>query len=439
MKKQKKLAFLFFFFWVVFLILSILESTGYFLDYNIRVENLMIFFRYKTFVDFFKVITFLGNWQFIFPLTLIICLLLWKYKKFKYLLPFLISVFGSHFCSSLLKIIMEKQRPLLPLVTETSFSFPSSHAVVSIVFYGLIVYFFLKYFKSKLSKIIIFVFGAGLIFLIDFSRIYLTAHYFNDVFAGFVFGLMWLIFGILWLKDPGFKKTFLFSLIGLFIVTFLVFLFLPTPPVYSPLKTVVATNAIEAFKKENLPKYTEKPRGAVQHPLSFFIVAKNDQELINVFNERGWVLTDKLTPETIQRLVVAVLNNHPYPKGPITPSLWNKNTQDLSFAKPTEENTIKIRHHCRFWKTNIKTQKGETLYVGSATFDYDMKPWLITHKVMPEIDQERDYLFNDLLKTGQVQSSEKINWVNPFSGRNFQGDNFYTDGKAYVITLGNSK
>jgi membrane-associated phospholipid phosphatase len=434
MKKQKKILSLFLLIWTGFLVVSGLESFGYFTAFNTRVENLAIFFRYESLVEFFRVITFLGSWEFVFPVCLVIALFLWRYKKYKYLFPLILSTFVSHFSSTFLKLIMEKERPFSPLVSENSFSFPSSHAVIAIAFYGLITYFLLKILKKKWQKILVFVIGAFLIYLISLSRIYLTVHYFSDVLGGFLLGLSWMTLSVLWFKNFVFKKNYIFVFAScLFLFNAIFFNILPKPPVPVIANTVITEDVLKTFDKEKLPRYTEKPRGGSQHPLSFFIVAKNDQELIDVFALKGWVLTERLTPQTIYKLAITVIQDKPYPKGPITPSLWNKDTQDFSFAKPTEENTIRIRHHCRFWKTNIKTKEGKSLYVGSATFDYGIQPWLITHKVASDIDTERDFLFNDLLKTGRVKSYKKFSCTGPCEGRNFQLDFFYSDGNAYLI------
>ena len=51
------------------------------------------------------------------------------------------------------------------------------------------------------------------------------------------------------------------------------------------------------------------------------------------------------------------------------------------------------------------------------------------------MDSERELLFNDLQKAGAVQSNSKEQFVEPLLGQNFAGDQFFTDGKIYVINL----
>ena len=61
----------------------------------------------------------------------------------------------------------------------------------SIVLYGMLTYLLILSFKQQISKFIITVMVV-LILLIGFSRLYLGAHYFSDVMAGYVAGLGWL-------------------------------------------------------------------------------------------------------------------------------------------------------------------------------------------------------------------------------------------------------
>jgi len=423
--------------WLIFLFIAKLESLNYFTGVDTRIENVFVYFRFAKAVDFFQTITFFGKLEFIYPLTIIICLLLWRYKKFKYIPSFILTAGGAQLCNFILKSILQKPRPMFSLVSETSYSFPSGHAVLAVAFYGLIVYFAYKNLKSRVLKVLVYFAGVIFIFLIGFSRIYLSAHFYSDVLAGWILGGTWLILGILLFKSIAFKTinklVVLILSVFVIIVSSLFFLTLPTPKVIVSFKTVVVKNALSEFNRENLPRFTEKLSGAHQQPLSFFIVAKNDNELINTFAQAGWVLSEQFSLSTTLKLAETAVENKPYPRGPITPSLWEYQVQSFSFAKPTSENTIRQRHHCRFWKTNIRTTEGKTLYVGTATYDSGIKKWLVTHKVDANIDKEREFLFKDLLKTGEVEKSEKINSVGSVKGTNFQGDYFYTDGKAYVI------
>lgn len=94
----------------------------------------------------------------------------------------------------LLKNIFQRPRPLeYRIINETGYSFPSGHSMVSMAFYGFIMYLIYKYVKDKKLKWSLFVFLMILILFIGISRIYLGVHYTSDVLAGVLFSSAYLI------------------------------------------------------------------------------------------------------------------------------------------------------------------------------------------------------------------------------------------------------
>jgi undecaprenyl-diphosphatase len=79
-------------------------------------------------------------------------------------------------------------------VTEENESFPSGHSMGSVIGYGLLAYLLLLPLaqQRRRTRAAIIVGLIALVLLIGFSRIYLRAHYFSDVVAGFAVGTVWL-------------------------------------------------------------------------------------------------------------------------------------------------------------------------------------------------------------------------------------------------------
>lgn len=97
----------------------------------------------------------------------------------------------------LLKNLFDRPRPDIPLLEEArGLSFPSGHALMSVTFYGLLIYIVWKLVTLKWLKWTLMILLVFLIFLIGFSRIYLRVHYASDVLAGFAIGFLWLVFSI---------------------------------------------------------------------------------------------------------------------------------------------------------------------------------------------------------------------------------------------------
>lgn len=147
----------------------------------------------------FRWITELGSGTFIAPFTIIMSIALWKYSK-----DWLASItcasgtlvgYGLNY---FIKYLVERERPrILAVVEGEGFSFPSGHAMVSMVVYGLFIYFFVKYTKSVHAAIWINAIGITAIIFIGLSRYMIRVHYLTDVVGGFAFGFIFLL---LWIK-----------------------------------------------------------------------------------------------------------------------------------------------------------------------------------------------------------------------------------------------
>jgi membrane-associated phospholipid phosphatase len=145
-------------------------------------------------------ITQLGNPIVVIPVAIItLGILGWSRQRSPALL-FAIACLGGVILNTGLKLVFTKPRPELwqRLIVETSYSYPSGHALGSMVLYGMIAYFLSQRY-SKFSKII-YVAAAGLILTICFSRLYLGVHWPTDIVAGLGIGLLWLVICITMLK-----------------------------------------------------------------------------------------------------------------------------------------------------------------------------------------------------------------------------------------------
>jgi membrane-associated phospholipid phosphatase len=101
----------------------------------------------------------------------------------------------------LLKYLFKRKRPQPPLVRPAKgLSFPSGHAIMSVTFYGLLIYIISQTQKNKPVKWSLIILLVMLIQFIGFSRIYLRVHYASDVLAGYIMGLAWLLISLDLLK-----------------------------------------------------------------------------------------------------------------------------------------------------------------------------------------------------------------------------------------------
>jgi undecaprenyl-diphosphatase len=97
----------------------------------------------------------------------------------------------------LLKRLFQRKRPLSPLLKAAKgLSFPSGHAIMSVTFYGLLVYMLQLSITDVFLKYLVTVLIVLLIGVIGYSRIYLRVHYTSDVIAGLLIGFLWLIISL---------------------------------------------------------------------------------------------------------------------------------------------------------------------------------------------------------------------------------------------------
>ena len=142
-----------------------------------------------------KTITFFGGATCLIGLTIILFIII-KNKKIGFLIG--INLITITILNQLFKFILQRPRPTeYRIINETGYSFPSGHSMISMAFYGFLIYLIYKYVKNKKIKYISITLISVLIIFIGISRIYLGVHYTSDVLAGFLFSISYLIIYIL--------------------------------------------------------------------------------------------------------------------------------------------------------------------------------------------------------------------------------------------------
>ncbi len=147
--------------------------------------------------------TYLGDWRVIAGLSIVAVAVLWSLRKKREAVFFAVALISGEIIKELLKLLFHRQRPdaNFALISESGYSFPSGHAFMSIIFYGMICHFIYQICAKKWQKIILSITTAMLIFLIGLSRIYLGVHWVSDVLAGWIIGGAILAFFIVKLKN----------------------------------------------------------------------------------------------------------------------------------------------------------------------------------------------------------------------------------------------
>ena len=141
-------------------------------------------------VTFFAAITWLGAGPVLAALGVIVSVTLIARRRLVELYAWILALAGSGLLNVTLKGWFMRDRPgEVPLLA--SWSFPSAHAMNSLVAYGMLVYLLSRALRRGWLTGALFAAGM-LVLLVGASRVVLGFHYFTDVLGGYAAALAWL-------------------------------------------------------------------------------------------------------------------------------------------------------------------------------------------------------------------------------------------------------
>jgi len=116
-------------------------------------------------------------------------------REWRSLTIWTIAIVGGAVLDEVLKMAFRRVRPAVSseFITSHSWSFPSGHAMNSLVTYAMLAYLCRTYVADAKARFAITVGAVLLIVAIGFSRLYLGVHYLSDVTAGYLAGGAWTL------------------------------------------------------------------------------------------------------------------------------------------------------------------------------------------------------------------------------------------------------
>ena len=117
-----------------------------------------------------------------------------RIKAWNWLLVLFLTVPLGMLLNVLLKNIFQRARPSFeqPLLTLTTYSFPSGHTAAATLFYGVLAAYLCCRLASWRWRVVVVALAALLVALVGLSRIYLGVHYLSDVVAAIAASSGWL-------------------------------------------------------------------------------------------------------------------------------------------------------------------------------------------------------------------------------------------------------
>ena len=179
--------------------------------------------------------------------------------------------------------------------------------------------------------------------------------------------------------------------------------------------------------------------GQASDPLNVKIISTAGQ-LALAFLAAGWYRADEIDFITSLRIIFDSIFKRKYATAPVSNLYLFGRRQDYAFERPGS--SVRERDHVRFWDTGHRSRDGRTVWIGGATHDIAVElshtNYLPTHKIAPNVDDERAVVVHDLGHTGWVVEEEwEPGFGKPTEMMNGSGDPYHTDGRVAVLELAN--
>lgn len=160
------------------------------------------------------------------------------------------------------------------------------------------------------------------------------------------------------------------------------------------------------------------------------------EQLDAIMRTAGWQPAAALGIKSDLKIAADTVLSRPDAEAPVSNLYLFGRKEDAAFEQPVGDNP-RHRHHVRFWKLARLSDDGRPIWIGSAVYDKHVglsrTTGQITHVTAPDVDAERDYLFECLEETGDLAKHEVINGFHTrLTGRNGGGDPWRTDGDLYL-------
>lgn len=179
--------------------------------------------------------------------------------------------------------------------------------------------------------------------------------------------------------------------------------------------------------------------GEPSDPLNVKVLS-TDGQLAVAFLSAGWYRADEIDFVTSLRIIIDAIFKRKYATAPVSNLYLFGRRQDYAFERPGS--SVRERDHVRFWDTGQRGKDGRAIWVGGATRDCAVElsrsTFLPTHKIAPDVDDERATVVHDLVGTGWVVEEEwEPGFGKPTHTQNAGGDPYDTDGMVAVLELAN--
>jgi hypothetical protein len=197
--------------------------------------------------------------------------------------------------------------------------------------------------------------------------------------------------------------------------------------------------AVTAQILDQIPRRVRDQDGRAGDMVNFIILGSQER-LKSAFEGGGWVLVDRTKADAVLHSLLSTLSKEEYVEMPMSELYLYGRPQDFGFAHADPYAVVATRHHLRVWKAPMSVG-GQSLWVGAAThdvgFETDQRNGGVTHRIEPEVDEEREYVARTLLESGIVTQWAHVLPHDAVSdATTATGGHFHSDGRILVLAVG---
>ncbi|MBT2583982.1 phosphatase PAP2 family protein [Planococcus sp. ISL-109] len=159
-------------------------------------------------IGWLDAMSFIGDQWVIFTVSFSLLLFLWIFRKdYRGMLFVFLTVGAGNALNHLLKEWFERPRPDFPQELA-SYSFPSNHAMVGLLYLFTLAYFLGGRAANKSTRLLIWGTAIALSVVVALSRVAGGEHYLSDVLAGMFLGYTWFVLVAIWyeMRERQFRK-----------------------------------------------------------------------------------------------------------------------------------------------------------------------------------------------------------------------------------------
>jgi LssY C-terminus len=187
-----------------------------------------------------------------------------------------------------------------------------------------------------------------------------------------------------------------------------------------------------------IPRRVSDEKGALGDMVNIFMLG-TEKEVVQVFAAAGWVKVDRSVGKTLLAGLEDTIKKEDYLTFPMSTLYLFDRQQDYGFAHAEPIRVLMSRNHLRVWESPYLV-KGKPLWCVAAThdigFERDQRNNLVTHKIDPVIDGEREYVNDTLSSTGLVIARGHVTPPHALtSAKTATGGGFHSDGRILILVL----